>query len=273
MKLYSGAALAGVAMTAAAILAAPACFGQDAKPAQDQSQPQDQQQTQAAPNRLKRKPDMHRFTIGAAGRYIVNGTLQGNGYTSELTNPSRLVDYNSSATPVKYSVGAVVEIRLNSHFSVVAEGMYHPVKYRLVTTTTYQTPVPRGVLLTVEQEDTKSRVFDIPVMVKFRKFTATGPLSHAFVEGGGALRLLTNVRSGTTLTYSDASTKTNQTSAYPIKQRVTGLTAGAGLTFTDELGIHVTPEARYTYWMDTNYKLPGIGFPKSQMEVGLSFSF
>lgn len=258
MKLNSQAVLVGIAIVAAALVA-PSLRAQDTK------------STPAA--EPKPKKDQHLITFGLGARFIVAGTVKGSTTTSTVTDPSSTINYSGSATAMKYLYGAMLELRLNRHFSVVTEGVYHKVSYKEADTTTYNAPIPRGVLLNVAQEDTKARVFEFPVLLKFRNITSSGPLSHVFLSGGAAFRMVSNIKTTSTLTYSDSTTKTSTAAAVPNKRTAVGYAAGAGMRFTDELGIKVTPEARYTRWMDSNFKLPGVNFPKDQVEVGVSFSF
>lgn len=258
MKLNSQAVLVGVAIIAAAFVA-PSLRAQDTK------------DTPAA--EPKPKKDQHLVTVGLGARFIVAGTLKGSSTSKTVDDPSSTINYNGGATAMKYLYGAILEFRLSRHFSVVTEGMYHKVSYKETDTTTYNAPIPRGVILNVAAEDTKARVFEFPVLLKFRNITSSGALSHVFLTGGAAFRMVSNIKTTSTLTYSDSSTKTSTAAAAPNKRTAIGYAAGAGMRFTDELGIKVTPEARYTHWMDSNFKLPGINFPRDQVEVGVSFSF
>jgi hypothetical protein len=220
-----------------------------------------------------KKPDMHIVTFGIGARYIVEGTLKGFSTSKTVETPSSTINYNGGSKPTKYNIGAMVELRLTRHLSVVAEGMYHPTKYNQTDAYTYNAPIPRGLLLNSIAENTSARVFDVPVMLKFRKLSSSGLLSHTFLTGGGAFRIVSNVKSSTVSTFSDSTTTTNHSPVGPAKRNATGFVAGAGMRFTDEFGIKVTPEARYTYWMDSNIRREGVNFPKSQIELGLSFSF
>jgi hypothetical protein len=272
MKMYSGAAPVGIALLAAA-LAAPNGFGQDQPPLQGRPAPAPATQ----PDQIERpepKHDLHRVTFGAIGTYFITGSMTGKDITNtETTAGSISVDYNGSATPQKYDYGPMLEFRLSHRLSFVTGAMYHPVKFRLVTTNTYNPPIPRGLLLNVTDEQSSGRVFDFPVLMRFRNIKAQGPVSHVFFEGGGNFRILSNIKTATTNTFNDNSTTTSNAPLEPNKRTVTGVMAGAGLRFTDELGIHVSPEMRYTHWFDSNITQQGITFPKSQVEIGLSFSF
>lgn len=260
MNVHSGALLAGVLFTAAAFVA-PSLQAQDAKDSTSSSSSEPQPK------------DQRLLTFGVGVRFITLGTLQGGSTSATVAEPSSTINYSGSATAMKYDYGAILELRLNRHFSFVTEGFYHRVSYKEVASTTYNPPIPRGVILNVVEEDTKARVFEIPALIKFRNIRPSGILHHTFITGGGTFRMVTNIKSTTTQTYSDSSTKVSTTPVVPHSSTVAGITAGAGMRFTDELGIKVTPEIRYTHWLDSNFVLQGISFPKNQMEVGISLSF
>lgn len=269
MTKFPGTALAGAAYLVLSVFAAP-CSGQDqpAAPAAAPAPPAPEGQVE------RRKSDLHRVTFGVLGAYIVTGTMVGKDTGTSTSEAGGIsVDYNGSAKPQKYDYGPLLELRINRRFSLAAGMMYHPVKWSLVTSNTYNPPVPRGVLLNATSEQNRARVFDIPAVIRLRNITLRGPLSHVFVEGGGAMRVLSNIKSSTTMTYSDSTTSTSNAPVHAHKQTTAGVVGGAGLRFTDELGIHVAPEVRYTHWFDSNIVEQRINFPKDQVEVGLSFSF
>ena len=260
MKLNSGALLAGVLLAVVAFVA-PSLHAQDTKDT-----------SSSAPTEPKPK-DQRLITFGGGVRFITLGTLQGTSTSVPVDSPSSTINYNGSATAMKYDYGGILELRINRHFSLVTEGFYHHVSYKQVATTTYNPPVPRGVVLNVVEQDTEARVYEVPLLFKFRNIRSSGILGHTFITAGGSFRLLANIKSTTTQTFSDNSTKVSTAPAVPNRSTAPGIVAGAGMRFTDELGIKVTPEIRYTHWLDSNFQLQGISFPKNQMEVGISLSF
>lgn len=121
-------------------------------------------------------------------------------------------------------------------------------------------------------ERTRARIFDFPLLVRY-----AGPRfrwnKHAFYEVGGAIRDASNIK------VSDAAVTNNgpfccaPPSTLTIRHIGEGAVVGTGLTGRDEFGIVVSPEIRYTRWMDDMFRSPTVATQRDQLEITISFGF
>ena len=95
-----------------------------------------------------------------------------------------------------------------------------------------------------------------------------------FVEGGGVLRRVSNIRSSTDSTINFAATTCcDTTPAVPANHTARGAVAGGGAYFKDDFGIHIVPEVRYTRWLSQTFQSNSTGMQRNQVEAMVSLTF
>ncbi len=201
-----------------------------------------------------------------------------NGRTLNTTTVSKVnYDWNYSTTAHSFPLGGGVafEAALSPRIVVTAEVIFTRLRYSKVTNEYWGTTDPT---VSTDQrshvnatEDTKARVFDLPVLVH-RNLRASGFLSHLYVSGGATARTVTNVRTTNNITNADGTKANNQTAALVDKRTLIGATVGAGFRFIDEFSIKVTPEVRYTRWNGLSFNQDSTRSPRNQLEVGIGFT-
>ena len=121
-------------------------------------------------------------------------------------------------------------------------------------------------------ERTRARYFDFPVLARY-----AGPhfrwSRYSFYEVGGALRYATHIN----LTQSANNGIEYYCCAPPsttrIRRTTEGVVVGTGVSGKDDFGIVVSPEVRYTYWLNDTFKSPTVATMRNQLEVTISFGF
>jgi hypothetical protein len=221
-----------------------------------------------------------RVAIGLRVRYmpVHSFSTMDNGQVLATTTVSKVnYDWNYNTTAKSFPIGGglSVEAPLTHRFILTVEVLYNRVRYTKVTDTYWGTDDPTTSSdersHTKTTEDTKARLFDLPLLLH-RNLGASGFLSHLYVSGGPSLRLATTVRTTNNITNADATTANNQTAALLSKRILIGATAGVGLRFIDEFGIRVTPEFRYTRWNGMTFAQDSTRSPRNQLEIGIAFS-
>lgn len=173
-------------------------------------------------------------------------------YTSTALNTV----FQTTGASERIGYGLTVQGRITRHFYVDLSGILRRIGYQLTTTVnTTVTNVLNGTTYpstssTITHEDTRADLIDIPVMVRYYGLGKNGPRSPRwFLEIGGTGRVVTDIRSSTDMTNASGTlTCCTFTPATPANHLSYGPTVGAGFQFTDEFGIHVIPEVRYTRW-------------------------
>ena len=170
--------------------------------------------------------------------------------------------------------------RISEHFYVDLSALLRRMGYQSTTTVaTTTTNVLNGITYpttstTSTHEDTRARLIDIPLVLRYYG-TGKRPTSPRwFLEAGGAWRLANDIR--TSLDSTDASgivTCCTYTPTVPQHRSAIGMVAGAGIQFTDEFGIHVVPEVRYTRWVNPIFDNLTTKTQANQVEAGFSLTF
>lgn len=189
------------------------------------------------------------------------------------------VNYDSNFNTVSHSFllggGLALEMPISRRTLVTAELLFDRLRYDKVSIVYSGIDDPTTAAdersHKTTTENTKARLFDIPVLVH-RNLRSSGVLSHLYLSGGATARLATTVRTTNNITNADATVANNQFRAQVAKRTLIGATVGAGFRFVDEFGIKVTPEIRYTRWNGMTFNTDSTRSPRNQLEVGIGFS-
>ncbi len=255
--------------------------------AQDSPQPQQPQQTQpsspasssSSSSSAPAAPSERRFSGGATlevfGFHQIAGRTFYNYTTTDLNT-----EYQTSNASERLGYGLTAQARLRGHFYLNVSGIFHRLGYQETTTvSTTTTEVLNGstypsVSTTSTSEDTRSDALDIPVLLRYYGTGKHPGSPRWFLEIGGEYQLLEEIRTSVyAVDSSGIITGYTYTPAVPKHNGIEGPVVGAGIQFTDEFGIHVTPEIRYTRWMDSNFENLSTVGNRNQIEADLSITF
>lgn len=203
------------------------------------------------------------------------------GRTTTVNNTTEMsTQYQTQNEPQRIGYGVTLQARVKGHFYLNVSGLLHRIGYQETTTVTNTTTqVLNGVSYPVvttssTHEDTHARLIDIPALVRYYGTGKRPGSPRWFLELGGEYQTLNNIR--TSLSSTDSSgtvTCCTNTAAVPQHHNIEGVVAGAGIQFTDEFGIHVIPEVRYTRWMQSNFDHLSTTMNRNQVEADLSITF
>jgi hypothetical protein len=155
---------------------------------------------------------------GLFGQNLSLGVIGGASPTEDFQNERAGGDFPfiNYSTPKRYIIGATLEYRFTSQFSVEVDGLYHPLRY------TFAGIEPDGSLNSVSPASVIT--WEFPVLAKYR-FGFSG--LHPFVEAGPSFRTAGNLNSANPTHY--------------------GFTGGVGME-THWRGLNIAPVIRYTRW-------------------------
>jgi opacity protein-like surface antigen len=279
------------ALSVSVVFAAGCALGQDSQqppasqtppsqnsPSQNQAPPSgtsSSSSSSSAPSGPKERRFSGGVTLEVNGLHLVDGRTFTN-YTSTELN----TQYQTSNDSQRIGYGLTVQARVKGRFYLNVSGLLHRLAYQETTTvSTTVTEVLNGstypqVTTTSTQENTHSRLIDIPVLVRYYGAGKHPSSPRWFVELGGEYQTLSGIR--TSISSTDASgnvTCCTNAAAVPDHHGIKGAVAGAGIQFTDEFGIHVIPEVRYTRWYESNFNSLSTSQNRQQVEADLSITF
>src|SRR5450759_4734283 len=142
--------------------------------------------------------------------------IMDNGQSMNTTTVSKTVydwNYNTTSHSFPLGGGLALDMPLSRRTVVTVEVLFNRLRYTKITDTFSGTDDPttssdeRAHAKTTE--DTKARLFDLPVLLH-RNLRSSGFLSHFYLAGGATARLASTVRTTNNITNADATTANNQ---------------------------------------------------------------
>ncbi len=186
-------------------------------------------------------------------------------------------DFNASTTSKSAVVGGglALEFRLTRRLRLTSELLFHRLRYDSSTATYWGKDDPATGnderTQSSVSEQTKGRMWDVPVLVHYRGLRSSGPLSHVWVGAGVAARSVSNIRTKAEIKRPDGSSAVEYVATTPSRRTLGGVVLALGLRFVDDLNIKVTPEIRFTRWSGSTFSSGTTRSPRSQLEFGVSF--
>jgi Outer membrane protein beta-barrel domain len=220
-----------------------------------------------------------RFTGGVTLSVLGFLPISGKSSTTNNSSTESTQDQTTGASS-RFGYGIIGQFRISNHFAVDANILYQRLGYQFTeTVTATTTTILNGITTsststTSTHEDTRTALFDIPFMVRYYSSARHPGGPRWFVEGGGAWRVATGIR--TSIDTTDASGVNTCCTNAPVKpahRSGIGMVGGAGIQFIDPLGIHVVPEVRYTRWVNQVFDNATTHTTQNQLEATLSLSF
>jgi hypothetical protein len=203
------------------------------------------------------------------------------GATSTVNNTTEIAtQYQTTDASERIGYGVTIQARITEHFYVDLSALLRRIGYQLTTTVaTTTTSVLNGTSFpststTSTHEDTRARLIDFPLLVRYYGTGKRPGSPRWFLEAGGTGRLTNDIRTSIDSTDADGNlTCCTNTAAIPKHRTSFGATVGAGIQFVDEFGIKVVPEFRYTRWEERVFENLTTRSQVNQIEADISLTF
>lgn len=196
---------------------------------------------------------------------------------SEVTTTINAL-YSSINLRKRLGYGATAQVALTERFAVNLRFLVRKIGYQAtsdIISGTDDTTTPNDERIrTIRNEDTRATLFDVPLTLRFFGTPRHEPGQRWFVEGGGAVRRVSRIKSRRDQRVGTAPVVCCDLSPVtPAARDIRGLVAGFGFHLVDPVGIRVIPEVRYTRWMGRTFESTATRTEKNQIEVVLSLMF
>lgn len=232
----------------------------------------------AAPQVLKQKAYVRRLSAGATLSVLGLSLVPKRGLSNVTTSPAMDAMYTTEALTRRVGFGVTVQGAVTRHFAVNASLLRRRIGYKMNSDIYTGTDNPVTSVdertHTVRNEDTRAKLTDVPVLVRYygKERFERGP--HWFVEGGGVLRRVFSIKTAIDTTVGTKPTECcDVTPATPARRTLRGFVAGAGVQLIDPVGIRVVPEVRYTRWMGATFNSFSTVIQRNQVEGMISLTF
>ena len=226
---------------------------------------------------------VRRISVGAT--LSVSGlSLLGGGTSSSTTtvNAATTVatDITTSGASSRIGYGLTAQAAITDHFALAVGGYLRRMGYTSSTqlTTTVTTFINGAqqttTTITSTNNDVRTRLIDVPAMLRYYGKGRHIPGPRWFLEGGGAYRDVENIRSSQyTVDNSGNITCCTSNVVQAPHKNAKGLVVGAGAQFIDPFGIRVIPEVRYVRWLGPIFDDATTHTKRNEVEATLTLSF
>jgi len=217
--------------------------------------------------------------VGATLTVLGFSTVGGSSQTV-ATSSSVSTVYDTTGASSRIGYGLTFQAGVTDHFAIAAGIYLRKIGYQLTTSINTTTNVVEGgtvvptVTTTSTHDDTRGRLLDVPLMLRYFGKSRHVPGARWFAEAGAAWRDSTSFRTSQDST--DASgvvTCCTAEPTVPTHRSSVGYVVGAGLQFIDPFGIRVVPEVRYTRWVDEIFRNLSTHTQQNQLEANITLSF
>jgi len=219
---------------------------------------------------------VRRFSAGASLNVLALPSIKDGTYETGQTAPPLYIQAGTTGGTQRIGGGVQVQVAFLRHFAVNAGLIYREAGYTMSSDkyegTDNTSTLGDERILTSIDEKTRAVYYDLPLLVRFYGKAHDEKGGRWFVEGGGALRQVRNIKTSRTIVLNDGTTTTDNNQPSYDKQ-IFGASAGAGAQFIDPFGIRVVPEFRYTRWMGTTFNNMSTVSQRNQIEAVVSFTF
>jgi hypothetical protein len=220
---------------------------------------------------------VRRISIGATVSATPLTFIPEANVTTQTSNPVVETTMRTESKTRHAGWGGTVQLAVTERFAVAAAMLLRRMAY------TQYIDIHTGVdnpntlqddrAFRASKEETRARVMDIPLMVRYygKDRHTEGP--RWFAEGGGVLRRIYNVGSSRQTTVASETTCCDLTPVTPANDLVRGAVVGFGAQFIDPIGIRVVPEVRYTRWFSEPFNHDTTRTKRHQIEIVFSLTF
>lgn len=200
--------------------------------------------------------------------------------SSNIVTTSPAVDslYTTKGASQRIGYGVMVQGAVTGHFAINVSLLTRRIGYiyndDVFTGTDNPSTAEDERVHTISNQDTRARLYDLPVTVRYYFKERHEPGPRWFVEGGGALRRISNLRSTETTTDNAGVLHCCTFDPAPTSARtLRGMVVGVGLQLIDPVGIRVVPSFRYTRWTGQLFNAPALSTRRDQVEGMLTLTF
>jgi hypothetical protein len=210
---------------------------------------------------------MRRFSIGGVLSFNVFRLMEAKTVDTTVTDT---VTFKSTSENLssRASIGPILQVTLASRWGIATGISYRKGGYRLTNETTSSSKT------STIRERTDFRSWEVPVLV--RRFSKNHDEDgfRWFYQGGVATRFINRISTERETTATDGTvTCCDEKAAVPLQNNILGIVAGVGVTARDQFGIRVTPEIRYTRWLDRHWDNFTARSRRDQAEIVIAFQF
>jgi len=250
-----------------------------ALPAQSQNPPAAQPAAErSAPQVLHSPAYVRRISAGATLSVLCLRVVPDGYMNTVTTSPAVDTLYTTVGLLHRVGYGVTAQAAIKERFAANASLFVRRAGYQMQSDIYQGTDNPNTTAderkHTVRNEDTRTKLFDFPVVVRYygKDRHEAGP--RWFIQAGGVLRRVSRIKTAIDTTVGSEQTQCcDLTPARPAQRTVRGFVGGFGVQLIDPVGIRVVPEVRYTRWAGRTFDSFATRTQRNQLEAMISLTF
>jgi hypothetical protein len=218
----------------------------------------------------------NRLSFGVVMGFPVAGTAEGvsSSINTSETDPPTVTNTLVDSAGFPFVAGAAVRYDIGERFGVGADLTYRRGGYDSVINIAEQvTDNDDGDLILNTFTGTRAHFWDVPLLGRYYMSDRSSDGPRFFATGGAAVRFVTGLSSQTELTDDDSVTDTDTTAIGPANDAVLGAVLGIGMRASDDVGIKVDIEFRYTRWFNPIFQSGPANSNANQADVMVALTF
>ena len=191
---------------------------------------------------------VRRFSAGLTASFTPWDLMKGGDFAGVVFPGPLDVQSQSGPNSKWYAAGVAIQVTVTNRFALAINGIVRQAGFVVSSNVIAGTDLPphrRTTGSITSPPRTPAYYMDLPVLVRFTARAIERRSKRWFVEAGGTVRHVWNVKTSITTETVDGVTCCDNTPTRPHKQNALGATAGAGMHFVDDYGIRIIPEVRY----------------------------
>jgi hypothetical protein len=187
-------------------------------------------------------------------------------------DPFILATEISTAPKKRFFLGPTVQFNVKPRLGVNVEFLTRKVEF--TRSITLEQEDRDGILqfFSTDSTRTRARYWDVPLQVRYY-FGPPDGRPRAYVAGGAVFRFVRDLKATLDTTDAEGDKSTKNIDGETANKNPVGGIAGIGVQLTDDIGIKVEIEGRYTYWLNPAFAVGFSNSAQSQIELAVGFSF
>ncbi len=223
------------------------------------------------------KPYVRRFSLGATLLVFGPPFIKDVNMNAQSTNPPVTGNYTTSNRTQRIGYGPTMQIVIKGRWAVNAGAYLRRVGYTrdndFYVGTDITTTAQDERTHFVQHEDTRAKLLDLPVTLRYYAKDRFEGGPRVFFEVGGVLRQAIQVRTSLNQTINQETTTCCEAPAAPHRRSVRGFVGGFGVFAVDPLGIRVIPQVRYVRWLSPTFDFQSTRMAKNEVDAMITLSF
>jgi len=217
------------------------------------------------------------FSGGLTASFTPWDQMKGGDFSGVVFPGPRDVISQAGPNSKWYGAGVAIQVTVTNRFAVAVNAIVRQAGFAISSNIIEGVDLPNTATderkYFIETEDTHAYYMDLPLLVRFYGKSHRKEGKRWFVEAGGTMRHVWNVKTSITTETIDGVSCCINTPTRPHKQNALGATVGAGMHFADDFGIRIIPEVRYTRWLNETFQKYGAHSRRDQVEIMITIGF